>query len=125
MGGVGHHFRHYSADPGEFFHQVALCLQASGGVHDADVGIIVDGGFDSFVTHTGGIAFFAAGYNFSTHSLCPHRQLSNGGGAEGVAGPQYNRFSLLAKPVSEFGDRGCFTGSVNTHDHDHGRARGG
>ena len=114
---LGHGFLQNAFDLFDFFHQVQLGGQASGGVGQYDVGFAGFSGLDGVVADGGGIAF-GLGDDGDTVAFAPFLELLAGGGAEGVACGEDDGFALLLEVFGEFADGGGFARAVDAGHHD-------
>ncbi len=120
--GLGIEASEHPADLGQFFHQFALVLEPSGGVHDQRVDTLVGRGFDRVEHDARRIALLRPPDEWHAEPVCPDRKLADGGGAESVARRQHHRIVLLLQQVRELGDGGGLARTVDADHEDHLRA---
>ena len=120
MRGVGQGFLQHALHFFDFFHQVQLGGQASGGVGQYDVDAAGFCGFHGIETHGGGVAG-GLGNHGNVVALAPLLQLLARGGAEGVARGQQHAFALGLEVFGQFADGGGFACAVHTGHHNHKR----
>ena len=85
-GASGICFCDHPADLGQLLHQVALGVEAAGGVDDDDVGAAGAGGVDRVVGDRAGVGALFAADQLGAGALGPRFELLGGGGAVGVGG---------------------------------------
>ncbi len=116
---------HDANDFFEFGHELHAVLQASGGVHQQDIGVLPARGLDGVEGETGGVRPLLAGDDGGVKPLAPNAQLFHGRGAKSVAGAENHSFTLATPFGGELGDGGRLARSVDAHDQHHeGALRG-
>src|SRR5712692_43528 len=119
---AGNHFGGGALHLFEFSHEVRFGVQASGGIHDDDVGRARFGSGDSVVNNRGGVG---AGFlldDFDAVALRPDFQLLDRGGAKRVRGAEHHAAAFLAQPVGELPDAGGLARAVHAVNDNHARA---
>jgi len=110
----------HASDLRELLHEVALRVEATGGVDDDDVLASALAGLERVVGHGRGVGAGVAGNDVEFEALRPGLELLDGGGAEGVAGGDEHGLALPLERPGELRGRGRFARAVDADHHDHG-----
>ncbi len=109
----------HAADLREFLEEVALGVQAAGGVAQEEVGAGAAGEVVGLEADGGGVAIRGAIDHGDAEALGPHLELLDGGGAEGVGGGEHDLASLVMEELGELGGGGGLAGAIDADDEHH------
>ena len=105
----------------EFFHEIALGLQAAGRIDDDDVDVARLRGCDAVVHDRGRVAPIAAADDFDLAALGPYRQLLGSRGAERIGRYEHHAFALRRQGAPELSDGRRLAAAVDADHEDDGR----
>ena len=117
--GAFHFFADGTLDFGQLVHQVDFGVEATGGVNDGHVAVVVDGVLHGFVSDRSGVGFHAFAKKVAPDALRPDFELVHRSGAEGIAGAHHDFFALLFVLPGQFADGGGFADAVDANNHQH------
>ena len=130
---AGHRVEHHQhvvrlgrvAHAHELVHQVAVDVQAAGGVDDHDVAALRGRGLDAVARDRDRIAARAALEDRHVDLPAERLELLDGGGALQVAGHERRLQALLGEQVRELAGRGRLARALQAAEQDHRRRLGG
>ena len=123
VGGAGIQLGDDALHFGQFVHEVALGVQAAGGVDDEHIHMAGAGGFQSVVGDGGRVGAVGLGDDGDGVAFAPDLELLDGGGAEGVARGQQDAVAVALKSMGELADGGGLADAVDAdHQNDEGAA---
>ena len=100
----------------QLLHQVELGMQATGGIHDQDVGASCLRRLHGIVNDRSRIGAVLVAYHRNADSLAPGLDLLRGGGAEGIARGQHHSVLLSLQLIGKLGDTGSLANAVDAYD---------
>ena len=103
----------------ELFHQVALVLQAAGGIGDQHVGAAGAGSLDGVIDDGGGVGTSVLGDHRNIVALTPHLQLLDRGGTEGIPRRQHHALAFGLELLGQLADGGGLADAVHADHQDH------
>src|SRR5580658_9032036 len=97
----------------ELGHEIGLGVEASGGIHDHDIGVASAGGGERVENHRGRVGARFLFDHFDAGATRPDFELFDGGGTEGVGGAEDYCCSFFLQAVGEFADGSSFARAVD------------
>ena len=123
---IGIKFLQHAHDLFQFLHQVALVVQAAGGVGYQNVYSFCTRRLVRVEDYRGAVSTRMLGDDIYVVAIAPGLQLLDGSGAKGVAGRKKHGASFLLEVLGEFADGCSFADTVHAnHEYHEGFARRG
>ena len=97
-------------------HEIGFGVQATGGVHDNDIGVTSTRGGERVENHGGGIGARFLFDHFYAGTTRPDFELLDGGRAKGVGGAEDYCCPFFFQAIREFADGGGFAGAIHSDD---------